>query len=118
MGQTSDAHCFACGYDIELTISGARSSSNEYSNWPVSCADCHTISSANIRALPLRCANCNSQKVTELQDPSVYAGDGTRDKLRNLDRVLTDGHYLCPVCHKFELRIGTDVGGRGRILFD
>lgn len=34
------------------------------------------------------------------------------------DLTLTNGHYRCPKCDKFELRFGTNVGGHGWIDWD
>ena len=34
------------------------------------------------------------------------------------DLALTDGHYRCPKCEKFELRFGTNVGGHDKVMWD
>jgi DNA-directed RNA polymerase subunit RPC12/RpoP len=76
----------------------------DVSRWPVSCADCNEISSANVLASPLTCSKCGSRNVVELQD--THAGDGGGTMLLSGEdgRVLKDGRYKCPRCGKFELR--------------
>jgi hypothetical protein len=74
------------------------------SDWPVTCGDCRTISSANVHSHPLKCANCNSENVVELQDCLAADDSGGADTiLQNFNRKLSDGHYKCPRCEKFEL---------------
>jgi hypothetical protein len=119
MGNMTDAHCFACGYDTGLTIGGTRSSYLEVSWWPVSCPHCRGVTGANLSKAPLACSKCGATDVIELGDARLYSGDGKEEVARWFGRVLTDGHYKCPLCRKSELRIGTNASGKhDRILFD
>src|SRR5690606_22301574 len=35
LGTTTDAHCFACGYDTFLTVGGGMTNHATYAAWPV-----------------------------------------------------------------------------------
>lgn len=113
MGSRTDAHCYNCGYDVELPIGGGMLTYNEHTDWPVQCMDCRTISSTNIRLTPLSCKSCGSNNVIECHDRSLYAGDGKYTSVMCWERQLTDGHYKCPKCEMFALRYDTDYAERG-----
>jgi DNA-directed RNA polymerase subunit RPC12/RpoP len=104
MGRSSNLKCSGCGYSASFTVGALMSDDGNVCRWPVSCADCNEISSANVLASPLQCSNCGSRNVVELQD--VHAGDGGGTMLLRGEegRVLKDGRYKCPRCGKFELR--------------
>ena len=109
--------CTACGYEAGIAIGGARESFEEYSAWPVTCADCRAITNANTQKSPLACDDCSSENVIELQDPRTYAGDGTDEVLRAWERKLTNGRYKCPQCRRFKLRVGQDSRCFLRLIF-
>jgi hypothetical protein len=88
-----------------LLIGGLMETFQEVSYWPVACADCRAITSANTREIPLVCSECGSSNVIELQDARTYAGDSGWTILQDFDRKLPDGHYKCPNCEKFELEL-------------
>lgn len=113
MGSRTDAHCYSCGYDVELSIGGGMFTYQEFTNWPVHCSDCNSISSTNIRLESLSCSNCGSANVMEVQNSELYAGDGKHTSVTCWERKLTDGHYKCPKCDKFTLRYDTDFADRG-----
>lgn len=114
MGSSTDAHCFACGYDTFLLIGGGMESHRENSRWPVSCRKCSAITTANYKKAPLICDECNTSEVTPIDDPSMWQGDsGTANAIGPRDR-----HYRCPKCGQFELRFGTDAGEHGIVLWD
>jgi predicted RNA-binding Zn-ribbon protein involved in translation (DUF1610 family) len=102
MGRSSSLECSACGYSVRFIVGALFRDQGSISRWPVSCADCNEISSANVLASPLKCSNCGSNNVVELQDN--HAGDGGGTILSLHGRVLKDGRYKCPRCGKFELR--------------
>lgn len=52
-----------------------------------------------------------------MTDPHEWNGDGKVIE-KWLDLTLTDGHYRCPKCDKFELRFGTNVGGHDKVMWD
>jgi hypothetical protein len=105
MGHTTDAHCFACGYDTALRIGGTRSSFETYSPSPVVCDQCREITTANIRSVPLVCLKCSSARVTDI-------------KLHKLDGNDEVDKYRCPKCAAYELRFGTNVGKHRMMFFD
>jgi Zn finger protein HypA/HybF involved in hydrogenase expression len=81
-----------------------------YAAWPICCDRCKAVTTANFRSLPLECEECRSTKVLAFDDPTLWKGDGIPsvgwDELE-----LTDGHYRCPKCGKYELRFGTGLPG-------
>lgn len=40
MGISTDAHCFACGYDTFLMLGAGMENHTTYEAWPVTCKDC------------------------------------------------------------------------------
>jgi ribosomal protein S27AE len=115
MGFSSDAHCFACGYDTVLLLGANRAIHRTYAAWPVSCESCAAVTTANFKEKPLTCAKCHSIVVQPMTDH--WKGDGEETEMWG-HLKLTDGHYRCPKCSNFELRFGTNAGGHGRIMFD
>jgi hypothetical protein len=114
MGHSASARCSACGYGAFLMLGAGRSDFKERASWPVSCATCAKITTANYYKRPLVCEACEGTEVVPLNDPSVWQGDGEQmDRWANL--TLSDGHYRCPKCGKFELRF--DRGGP-QVMFD
>ena len=103
--KTAQAYCKSCGYEVGLTIGGLRKTFQEVSYWPVTCAGCRAITSANTRLLPLVCGECGSSNVVEIQESRTYAGDGEETILQDFDRQLRDGLYKCPQCSKFQLQL-------------
>lgn len=117
MGTSTDAHCFACGYDTFLMLGGGRQNHRTHAAWPVTCKGCSAVTTANFRALPLACLECGGPDVVPVTDRSQWTGDGVQTQMWG-DLRLTDGHYRCPKCGVFELRFGTDAGGYGKVMFD
>lgn len=117
MGTSTDAHCFACGYDTFLMLGGGRANHTTYAAWPVSCKVCSAVTTANFKQSPLVCQKCQSSNVTPMTDPQEWKGDGK--VIENWGTLtLTDGYYRCPKCGEFELRFGTNVGGHGMRMWD
>jgi hypothetical protein len=117
MGSSTDAHCFACGYDTFLMLGGGMANFTTYAAWPVSCNVCSAITTANYKQSPLVCVECKSTNVIPMTDPQEWKGDG--ETIENWsDLTLTNGHYRCPKCGEFELRFGTNAGGHGKIMWD
>mgnify|MGYP001829097635 CR=1 FL=1 len=61
----------------------------------------------NLLGEPVRCATCQSLKVTPYDDPALWETPGSEvvvswNASGRLLR-LTDGQYLCPICEKFTL---------------
>jgi DNA-directed RNA polymerase subunit RPC12/RpoP len=104
MGRASSLECSACGYSVRFIVGALFRDQESISRWPVSCADCNEISSANVLASPLQCSKCGSRNVVELQDALAGDGGGTMLLSGEDGRVLKDGRYKCPRCGKFELR--------------
>ena len=116
MGASTDAHCFACGYDTFLMLGGGMADST-FAAWPVVCKECSAVTTANFEQAPLICQKCQSSNVTPMTDPHEWKGDG--EVIENWGELsLTDGHYRCPKCDQFSLRFGTDAGGHGTIMWD
>ena len=108
MGTSTDAHCFACEYDTFLRLGGGMSNHTTFAAWPVACKVCSAVTTANFKRLPLVCLKCDSGNVTPMSDPQEWKGDGKiAQNWSNL--TLTDGHYRCPKCGKFELRFGLNA---------
>jgi len=125
-----DAHCFSCGYDTLLMIGGLMSNHHVYSSGPIRCDGCHAITTANYKALPLRCGVCKSAIVSPMRAPVNWLGDDDPDagewagrllpalRSRGNDHLDLPGHYKCPKCCKFELRFGTNYSGHGYMSAD
>src|SRR5215467_2882136 len=109
MGTSSVAHCFSCGYGASFLIGGGERNFRTYAAWPVSCNHCAALTTANFKK-PLVCEVCHSPDVVPFSDPSLWKGDGKEETERWGDLRLTDGHYRCPKCSKFELRFGRAAG--------
>jgi len=75
---------------------------HKYCAWPVLCPRCAEITIANFRKKPLSCLECASTDVVKMTDKSTWKGDGVAS-LMAWDLTLTDGHYRCPKCNKFDL---------------
>jgi hypothetical protein len=117
VGHSSDAHCYACGYDTWLRLGAGMSNHAIYAAWPVSCKACSAVTTANFKKTPLTCERCQSPDVLPFTDPSLWKGDGNeRDRWGDL--ALADGHYRCPKCLAFELRFGTNAGLHDLMSFD
>ena len=94
MGNSSDAHCFACGYDTGLFLGAGMSNHQTYAAWPVKCNQCKEVTTANHKSEPLTCNECNSLNVTSYSDKSLWLGDGENSwTLQWGDLKLTNGHY-------------------------
>ena len=120
MGMSSDAHCFECGYDTGLFLGAVWSNSQTYASWPVKCNQCNEVTTANYKSQPLICSECNSPNVIPYTDENLWLGDGENESLLVWgDLKLTDGHYSCPRCGKYELKFGTNASCKhATILFD
>jgi len=117
VGSSIDAHCFACGYDTFMWLGGGMESFKVFAAWPVACKHCSAVTTANFKQSPLICQACESIGVVKMTDPHEWNGDGK--VIENwFDLTLTDGHYRCPKCDKFELRFGTNVGGHDKVMWD
>ena len=117
LGKSSDAHCFACGYDKFLMLGAGMRNDTTHAAWPVSCEVCSEITTANYKQTPLVCDRCGTTNVLFINDPEVWKGDG--ESRGNVGRFETHGrNYQCPRCEDFALRFGTNAGGHGRIHFD
>lgn len=88
-------------------IGGGRSNFRTYCAWPVSCLRCEEITIANFRDQSLSCLKCGGADVVQMTDKGFWKGDG-RAILTAWELSLTDGHYRCPKCSKFELRFQGD----------
>jgi hypothetical protein len=117
MGHTSDAHCFACGYDKPLPLGAAMTNHAEHAAWPVTCRSCSAVTTANFKQSPLTCLECGSTDVLPFTDRTLWKGDGKQSDMWG-DLTLTDGHYRCPKCRALELRFGSNAGGHSKIFFD
>lgn len=116
MGTTTDAHCFACGYDTFLSLGGGMTDPT-YAAWPVSCRTCAAVTTADFEHIPLSCEECKGGDVTPPTDRQWWKGDGHVFESWG-ELTLTSGHYRCPRCGEFELRFGTNVGGHREIMWD
>lgn len=112
MGTSTDAHCYACGYDKFLGIGSGMESMDTVLLWPVFCTKCNEISTANFKDVTLRCRECESENVTELDSEGDSLGDGHEIAVQWERKSLSNGHYRCPKCRSFNLRIGTNPFGR------
>ena len=74
-----------------------------YCAWPVDCPHCKEITIANFRTHPLSCLKCAATGVVQMTDRSIWKGDGETIQTA-WELSLTDGHYRCPKCSKFELQ--------------
>jgi hypothetical protein len=110
MGTSTDAHCFACGYDAFLRLGGGMANHTWYAAWSVSWRKCSAITTANYKQSPLVCESCESTEVVPMADPAVRKGGGKAVE-RWGELTLTDGEYRCPRCGEFSLRFGTNAGG-------
>ncbi|WP_156947001.1 hypothetical protein [Afipia birgiae] len=121
VGFSTDAHCFACGYDIFLMLGGNRANHTTYAAWPVTCKMCAAVTTANFKQSPLTCQECDSGDVIPPIDPQWWKGDGDVNENWGMGRnalTLTNGHYRCPKCDEFELRFGTNAGNHAMIMSD
>lgn len=117
MGTSTDAQCFACGYDAFLLLGAGMINFQTYAAWPISCRNCAAITAANFLAVPLACEECKSQEVVPVSDRREWKADG--EVIETWDELsLTDGHYRCPKCDMYELRFGTNQGGHDKIMWD
>lgn len=118
VGTSTDAHCFACGYDTFLLIGGGMLDHLKNVAWPIYCKSCNAITTGNHKQEPLTCKACNTMDVVPINDPSVWLGDneGTCEMWGRLK--LVDGHYRCPKCAQFRLRFGKNAGGHGKLSWD
>jgi hypothetical protein len=119
MGTSTDAHCYACGYDTSVLVGGFLPGPNRapYCAWPVSCKVCSAITSANFEQSPLVCEACGCADVVPVTDPAMRKG-GSKVVEGWGDLALTDAEYKCPRCGEFALRFGTNVGGHSHIMWD
>jgi ribosomal protein S27AE len=117
MGTSTDAHCYNCGYDAFLMLGSGMVNYATYAAWPVTCNQCKGVTTANFKKRPLACGKCKSVNVLPFDSEKLWRGDGeVTERWGELE--LTDGHYRCPECGEYELRFGTNAGGRGKILWD
>jgi ribosomal protein S27AE len=115
MGSSTDAHCYNCGYDVFLMLGGGMSNYTTYAAWPVTCNNCHAVTTANFKQLPLSCTKCESTDVLAFDSAESWKGDG--ETIESWGELrLTSGHYRCPRCGEHELRFGTNAGGREHII--
>ena len=117
MGTSTDAHCLACGYDAFLILGAGMLNFQTDAAWPVRCKRCAAIMTANFRQAPITCEGCESQDVVPASNRGEWKGDGKVIEAWD-ELALTDGHYRCPKCDKFELRFGTNQGGHNKIMWD
>lgn len=129
MGTSTDAHCSVCGYDTFLMLGGGMSNHTTYAAWPVSCKTCAAVTTANFKESPLVCQRCKSRDVIPPTDLQFWKGDGNvteswggkwwkGDGGMDDALTLTNGHYRCPKCGKFELRFGTNAAGHAMRMWD
>jgi hypothetical protein len=74
VGTSTDAHCFACGYDTFLMLGGGMANHTTHAAWPVSCKVCSSITTANFKQ-PLFASNARAQMSSRL--PIVVCGQVT-----------------------------------------
>ena len=120
MGFSSDAHCFACGYDTGLFLGAGMENNHTYAAWPVKCNECKEVVTANFKSEPLSCEECHGSDVIPYTDKTLSLGDGDNESMLYWSGLkLTNGRYCCPRCGKYELKFGTNASGRhARIMFD
>ena len=121
VGTTTDAHCFACGYDTFLRLGGGMANHTTYAAWPVSCKMCAAVTTANFKQSPLICQACKSREVIPPTDLQWWRGDGNVVESWGMGGdalTLTSGHYRCPKCGEFELRFGTNASGHAMVMWD
>lgn len=121
MGSSTDVHCFACGLDEFLLIGGGLGNHQTFAAWPVSCRTCGTVTTANEKASPLTCLDCGGLDVEQFDSAANWLGDGQeviRWGMFEGGLTLTNGHYRCPRCGRFELRFGTNFGNRLPLMWD
>jgi Zn finger protein HypA/HybF involved in hydrogenase expression len=117
MGNTTDAHCYSCGYDEIVTLGAGMSNFQTFAEWPVYCKECQAITSANMRSTPIRCGSCGGTNVMAYGNGNLVQG-GMRVVEQWQELTLTDGDYFCPSCEAFTLKFGTSAKGDRKIFFD
>ncbi len=117
VGTSIDAHCFSCDYETFWVLGAGRADFQTRLDWPVSCSNCRAITTADYKQAPLACKQCNSTEVVKVNDAANTFGDGERVE-RWENQILTNGHYRCPKCDRFELRFGTYHSGFSSISID
>ena len=104
MGSSTQARCRSCGYDSDMLIVGSgMMEGNLY--WPVICEKCEEVTTANFERPRLQCRKCRTTRVIRISASKVWKGDGNIVQEWG-DYFVTDGHYQCPKCKKFELEFG------------
>lgn len=76
--------------------------------WPVLCTRCNEITTANFKETTLRCRECRSDSVTELDSEDDTLKDGREIAVQWAQKSLLNSHYRCPKCRSFHLRIGSN----------
>jgi hypothetical protein len=95
-----------------MLLGGGMLSHHTLEAWPVTCNQCSAATTANFKNRPLRCLECDSVDVLPFDDPTLWKGDGKPNVCWG-ELKLTDGHYRCPKCGKYELNFS-----EGEILWD
>lgn len=108
MGTSTDAHCYACGYDDMQLIGSGRTDMETNLRWPIICNHCQRVTTANLKASIPRCNKCESSDLSALDDPANFRGDGGAVAVRWGKMELRDFSFLCPKCSAFEMRMGTN----------
>jgi hypothetical protein len=107
VGSTHKAHC-NCGFEVEVTVGGSRSSFNSESFFPHYCENCGLveadIAKAEAKGEVPPCPKCGSNDLHE------YGTETVSESRYDNDVALQWGAYhamekgnLCPVCKKMTL---------------
>lgn len=105
MGDIVSAAC-KCGFNKKMALGGGRANFQTNSTFPMRCSDCENLFTANALDKTITCPDCNSGKVLLYSDKSLFKnGHQTVFKWKMGDVFkLTNGDYICPICHEFELK--------------
>jgi len=68
--------CFNCAYVSTISVGRTRRQPPQDGLFPIFCDQCMDITSANYGSEPIQCQKCQSENFRDIDDPSVYAGDG------------------------------------------
>lgn len=105
MGSIVSAAC-KCGFNKKMALGGGRANFQTNASFPMHCGDCESLFMANALDMPVACSDCSSSKVLLYSHQSLFKnGHQTVFKWKTGDALkLTNGDYLCPICHEFELK--------------
>lgn len=111
MGSIISAHC-DCGFNRdEMGLGGGMMDFTTNCSFPYYCEDCNMLFEGNALSEKVTCPTCHKEHVysydTKKACGSIGEGivfDWNVKSQIGRTLVLTDGKYICPNCHKFNLR--------------